>query len=266
MKYTTVAAAAVLAASVPALGQWSDDFNRPDGPIGANWNSLGGTFVVQSNQGRSTGFGIQGIQYAAANAPYTAHAMSVDAICEGAGLQYVALLSGLGGGNNLYIKVQSQNALGTFDTFGIYQGTNGGGWGGVGTGFFQLTAPFAAARMTVTISNGGDHLQLDFDTDFNGTPDQTYLADGVNQISSAFGTGWGIGAFNASVFDNWNVGPAVAGCYPDCDGDTLLTLADFGCFQTKFGLGDPYADCDGDTLLTLADFGCFQTAFGLGCP
>jgi hypothetical protein len=55
-------------------------------------------------------------------------------------------------------------------------------------------------------------------------------------------------------------------CYPDCDGDNLLTLADFGCFQTKFGLGDPYADCDGDTALTLADFGCFQTSFGLGCP
>jgi DNA-binding beta-propeller fold protein YncE len=57
-----------------------------------------------------------------------------------------------------------------------------------------------------------------------------------------------------------------AGCYPDCDGDGLLTLADFGCFQTKFGLGDLYADCDGDALLTLADFGCFQTKFGLGCP
>jgi hypothetical protein len=55
-------------------------------------------------------------------------------------------------------------------------------------------------------------------------------------------------------------------CYPDCDGDEALTLADFGCFQTKFGLGDPYADCDGDTVLTLADFGCFQTSFGLGCP
>jgi trimeric autotransporter adhesin len=55
-------------------------------------------------------------------------------------------------------------------------------------------------------------------------------------------------------------------CYPDCDFDGLLTLADFGCFQTKFGLGDLYADCDGDGMLTLADFGCFQTASGLGCP
>jgi hypothetical protein len=55
-------------------------------------------------------------------------------------------------------------------------------------------------------------------------------------------------------------------CYPDCNIDGALNLADFGCFQTKFGLGDLYADCDGDNLLTLADFGCFQTEFALGCP
>jgi hypothetical protein len=57
-----------------------------------------------------------------------------------------------------------------------------------------------------------------------------------------------------------------AECYPDCDGDEVLTLADFGCFQTKFALGDLYADCNGDLVLNLADFGCFQTQFALGCP
>jgi hypothetical protein len=58
----------------------------------------------------------------------------------------------------------------------------------------------------------------------------------------------------------------LAGCYPDCNGDGVLGLADFGCFQTKFALGDPYADCNGDGILGLADFGCFQTKFALGCP
>src|SRR5688572_28809517 len=33
-------------------------------------------------------------------------------------------------------------------------------------------------------------------------------------------------------------------CYPDCNGDGVLTVADFGCFQTKFVVGDPYADCN----------------------
>jgi hypothetical protein len=57
-----------------------------------------------------------------------------------------------------------------------------------------------------------------------------------------------------------------ASCYPDCNGDSAINLSDFGCFQTKFALGDPYADCNGDSVLNLSDFGCFQTKFALGCP
>ncbi|MCC6661662.1 MAG: hypothetical protein IT437_12340 [Phycisphaerales bacterium] len=55
-------------------------------------------------------------------------------------------------------------------------------------------------------------------------------------------------------------------CYPDCNGDNTLNLSDFGCFTTKFALGDPYADCNGDSVLNLSDFGCFTTKFALGCP
>ncbi len=64
-------------------------------------------------------------------------------------------------------------------------------------------------------------------------------------------------------------GLGVAGeapCYPDCNGVGGLTIADFGCFQTRFVAGDPYADCNGVGGLTIADFGCFQTAFVAGCP
>jgi hypothetical protein len=31
-------------------------------------------------------------------------------------------------------------------------------------------------------------------------------------------------------------------------------------------LGSPFADCTLDGVLSIADFGCFQTAFVLGCP
>jgi hypothetical protein len=61
------------------------------------------------------------------------------------------------------------------------------------------------------------------------------------------------------------IGEVGGGCYPDCDGVNGLTVADFGCFQTKFVQGDPYADCDGLNGLTVADFGCFQTKFVQGC-
>ncbi len=55
-------------------------------------------------------------------------------------------------------------------------------------------------------------------------------------------------------------------CYADCNADSMLTVADFGCFQTRFVAGDPYADCNGVGGLTIADFGCFQTRFVAGCP
>ena len=72
----------------------------------------------------------------------------------------------------------------------------------------------------------------------------------------------------ARLFGNamkWADGGA-APCYPDCNGDAALNLSDFGCFTTKFALGDPYADCNGDSTLNLSDFGCFTTKFALGCP
>jgi hypothetical protein len=56
------------------------------------------------------------------------------------------------------------------------------------------------------------------------------------------------------------------GCYPDCNADGQLTVADFGCFQTRFVAADPYADCNADGSLTVADYGCFQTEFVSGCP
>lgn len=55
-------------------------------------------------------------------------------------------------------------------------------------------------------------------------------------------------------------------CYPDCNGDGVLTVGDFGCFQSKFVVGDEYADCNASGTLTVADFGCFQISFLLGCP
>ena len=55
-------------------------------------------------------------------------------------------------------------------------------------------------------------------------------------------------------------------CYPDCNGDGSLNLSDFGCFTTRFALGEAYADCNGDGVRNLADFGCFTTKFALGCP
>jgi hypothetical protein len=55
-------------------------------------------------------------------------------------------------------------------------------------------------------------------------------------------------------------------CYADCNNSGTLTIADFGCFQSKFANADMYADCNGSGTLTIADFGCFQSQFASGCP
>ena len=82
-----------------------------------------------------------------------------------------------------------------------------------------------------------------------GQPDAGTLAGGGFTLAGGFWAGGGPPA-----------------CYPDCNNDGILTVADFGCFQTKFVVGDPYADCNGDGVRTVADFGCFQTKFVTGCP
>lgn len=55
-------------------------------------------------------------------------------------------------------------------------------------------------------------------------------------------------------------------CRADYNCDDLLTVADFGAYQTGFVLGQSKADMNGDGVLTVADFGAFQTAFAVGCP
>ncbi len=245
----------------------SDDFNRPDGPIGGDWGPGAGTFgnwAVSGNRGKFSTplFGGETIVHTTASEPFAGSVQVLDVETVGTALQYIALMGGMGGGNNIFIKVQQQAAGGTFETCGFYQGNNGGGWPG-GLGFFALTAPFPSARLKVSVDAAGDMVTLEIDTDFNGTPDQTYTSGGAAALAP--GTGFGLGGFGVASFDNWATCD-VAPCYPDCNGVGGLTIADFGCFQTRFVAGDPYADCNGVGGLTIADFACFQTAFVAGCP
>jgi hypothetical protein len=79
----------------------------------------------------------------------------------------------------------------------------------------------------------------------------------VKVFGFAYDDGW-IGGTRAVM---WSLP-----CYADCSGDGTLTVADFGCFQTRFVAANAYADCNADGVLTVADFGCFQTKFVAGCP
>jgi len=63
------------------------------------------------------------------------------------------------------------------------------------------------------------------------------------------------------AYDHFEFG----GCLADCNGDGLLNILDFICFQELFEAQDPAADCNGDGLWNILDFVCFQEAFQEGC-
>ncbi|MEX2080040.1 MAG: hypothetical protein WEC33_00345 [Dehalococcoidia bacterium] len=141
---------------------------------------------------------------------------------------------------------------------------------------FAMTSAFPVGPWTQLSSSGGGHngptfsSVLDYWIPATSTETLTWsgthssnLQQGQMLWSTLAGTLGGATAANWDVADCTNCGVT---CYPDCDGDLVLSLADFGCFQTKFALGDLYADCNNDLVLNLADFGCFQTAFAQGCP
>ncbi len=161
------------------------------------------------------------------------------------------------------------------------------GGGGAPNATGAMTDFFSAANFMYTVIAGGS---ANFEMEFTGTPFvydpaqgnllvEIVCADTLDNsmsVSRAAGSTESSRSFADTRFGaqassttatrmNFTFGPATV-CYPDCNGVGGLTIADFGCFQTRFVAGDPYADCNGVGGLTIADFACFQTAFVAGCP
>jgi len=68
-------------------------------------------------------------------------------------------------------------------------------------------------------------------------------------------------AYDGLIFLDFTIGV----CEADCNGDGVLNILDFVCFQGLFQDGDPDADCNGDGVLNVLDFVCFQGEFVEGC-
>jgi len=279
MKVLCCSVAAMLMTCGTVCGQtWSDDFNRPDGPIGPSWIPTPTTAVWQviSNRGRHTNTGVNDIiRHVDATGSYVDAVCMLDVFCPTTASQFSAIMIGLGGTDSIMVKIQNQTTVPGFSHIGLYHRISATGWGawtgvGTGTGFQVLTAPFEQGRLKVYFSDP-DTIVAEIDTDFDGNPDQTYTRTGVLGIAANLGTGFGIGAWQAAAeFDNWSVTIGGA-CYANCDASTtapVLNVADFSCFLQKFAGGDPYANCDGSTtepVLNVADFSCFLQKFAGGC-
>jgi len=64
--------------------------------------------------------------------------------------------------------------------------------------------------------------------------------------------------------DQFVVVPA-GGCVADCDGNGVLNILDFVCFQTAWQNQTPFGDCDNNGVYNILDFVCYQQVFQQGC-
>jgi len=169
-----------------------DDFNRSDSSdMGPNWIEQAGDFQIVS--GRASGSAFALMTFVGA----TSNRVSVDAFPSGT-LSYVAIVLGYADlDNSLFIKVQNQGDT-RFNYAGFYHGNNVSS--GLGS-FFSLSSSFDSARMTASLVGGTAYLE--FDTDFDGIPDQTYSYSGYSLGS--LGTGIGLGSYGWATMDNFAI-------------------------------------------------------------
>jgi hypothetical protein len=174
-----------------------DDFNRADGTnMGSNWTERAGDFSIQSNRASGPAYSLMTFIGA------TSNSVTVDAFPNTLDLSYVAIVLGYADlSNNLFLKVQNQGST-DFNYLGFYfgnNGTNNGAWSQ--SQFLALSSSFASARMTATLS--GTTVTLEFDTDFDGTPEQTYSRGSVPL--GLLGSGIGLGGWTYATMDNFSI-------------------------------------------------------------
>ncbi len=204
----------------------------------------------------------------------------------------------LGASISVFVNVGFLPGPGQNVTFGPVSGPvlglSGGGFSITGAGFCgawsnnTLVPPYDYPSGTSAGTNAGlsvsgviwdygpltpPHISAkDPDTVWSGT--FTALGGPVNLSTTGLthtGVFFGTPSPSVAPYDSVGAGASIfnqffLGCYPDCDSSGALTIADFGCFQSKFATGAPYADCNQNCTLTIADFTCFQGKFVQGCP
>jgi hypothetical protein len=181
-KIVAVAIAGGLSVTL-ALAGGSDAFNRPK--LGTRWVVTAGSLSV-SNHEMVGGTGSLG--YFLGSSKDTAASAVV--FLGGTDLEYGAVAVGnIAGGNNAFVKIQAQDAGGTFDHAAFYTGNNGGG------NFFALSSPVPSpAILDVFFCGTVATMRI---TSAAGV--QTY----TNDYGTTFGPGGGLGTYGSIGLDNY---------------------------------------------------------------
>lgn len=199
---------------------YCDEFNRADGPLGADWATGAGTFSIVSNEVACTGTFAYTDNLVANCAASSAKVSVVIPPTTGA-LIYTAIRMGVNiGGNNFYTKVQDQTYLGDYRNYGFYinNGTNPGATYGV---FGVLPLPFVSGKIEVYYDSINDRMVMDMDEYDDGSIEQTVYSGTGASLYALAGTGHGIGSYGTHTVDDFEINGG-------CGGPPAFTLAKSG--------------------------------------
>lgn len=174
---------ALIASCAVASAQFSDNFNRADGGLGANYDLVAGpaTNVIGNMAGGTSGAnGLTLVKSSVFTGAYNLTTVKADLSLsdQSSALTYCALALGNDGSSlashGLFIKLQRQVA-GGFSHIGAYtgSGTNTTDISLNGGNFQALTSQINRCRMTVMCPTTTS-LYIGLDTDFNNVDDVTY--------------------------------------------------------------------------------------------
>lgn len=172
-----------------------DDFNRPDGPLGADWSIGSGNYEIRSNKFANVGAANGWMRYDGATSLYENAVIEFDLEPSPTTLAYNAAIIGAGGTDMTFTKVQG---TGTYTNVGFYHGINGGGISGYG-GFFSIT-PVVGGRVRVYVTDAGDTMNCDIDENGDGTFEYHYEASGLIASGLAAQLGQEVGLSVYSTF------------------------------------------------------------------
>jgi hypothetical protein len=181
----TLAVAVSLSATSALAQKGADAFNRPT--LGTGWVVTSGSLSISNHEMVGT---TGSLGYIKSSILDKATAASAVVFLNSTDLEYGAVaLGNIAGGHNAFVKIQAQNADGTFTNGAFYTGNNGGGV------FFTLSSPVPSpALMDVFFCGTTATLRI---TSAAGV--QIY----TNNYKTTFGIGTGIGTYGSVGLDNF---------------------------------------------------------------
>jgi hypothetical protein len=207
MSMRLIAGVAGVLCVVPAFAAW-DNFNRAD--LGPTWTMEDGSVWIAGKK-------LHGDRLSMATFNKAKHDMTatVDVAAYGHGVTYGAITIGdVGKGRNAFIKIQTQNGEGTFDTAGFYTGNNSPVY------FFRVDLPPTnKIRMTAAVDGSVATMTL---SDADGNVLASYSYDYGESLKDG---GIGLGTYGNVGLDKLRTSAGSGGAAPAAIPATLLAPA-----------------------------------------